>query len=217
MVTPGRTARPTPRWVRSLTRPPAVVAVPSAQVRDDSYQAFATALSSNVLTNLGATHPRHDDVRREHRRRSPRVRHDSGDRHDGPGERDRGVVVHPAGGPAALISNYPGASNILLDGAPGREGRRLQPLHDARRRLRNAAVGSVGSGLAHDARRRLRLGRGRGYYALDVTDPRAPPFAHHADLRQLGLSDLRRDGRSRDADGDRTALPVADHEPQPHG
>ncbi len=144
-----------------LDSTPAVVGTPAAQVRDDSYQAFVTALSPATLS----TSPRNTTLF---------VATVDGLLHAFDTTVGLGTVplskveswafIPPAVLPN-LLSNYPGANNILLDGAPvvrdvifsrtyGQATPWMQEWH-------TMLVAGFGSG-------------GRGYYAVDVTDPRLP-------------------------------------------
>jgi type IV pilus assembly protein PilY1 len=156
-----------------LDSTPAVVGPPAAQVRDDSYQAFVTGLSTTTL----AANPRHtmlyvatvDGLLHAFDTTvglpqptpfptTPKTQVESW------------AFVPPAALPG-LVKNYPGANNILVDGAPvvkdvvfsRTPGQTIPWVEEWHTML----VAGFGAG-------------GRGYYALDVTDPRWPSSADTA-------------------------------------
>jgi type IV pilus assembly protein PilY1 len=159
-----------------LDSTPAVVAVPSAQVRDDSYQAFATALSSATLVGLG--HPPRDTMM--YVASIDGVLHafdtSAGIATTVPANTIESWAFVPPAVLPHLISNYPGASNILLDGAPV-----VKDVVFSRCTTPGPTCGTPPSGQwVQDWHTMLVAGfgsGGRGYYALDVTDPRTPATA----------------------------------------
>jgi type IV pilus assembly protein PilY1 len=183
MGTDGTNAvQPTNRFAHPLgailDSTPQVVATPSAQVRDDSYQAFATALSPATLG--GAGNATRDTMMY--------VASIDGLLHAF--DTSAGIASLPPNSnipataveswafipPAVLphlISSYPGASSILLDGAPV-----VKDVVFSRCTTPGAVCGNPPSGQwVTDWHTMLVAGfgqGGRGYYALDVTDPRPP-------------------------------------------
>jgi type IV pilus assembly protein PilY1 len=159
-----------------LDSTPAVVAPPSAQVRDDSYQAFATATSGKTLTV--ASQPLRDTMLYVATVDGLLHAFDTtaGEATEGvPGavaanQVESWAFVPPAVLPR-LISNYPGASNVLLDGSPV-----VKDVVFSRCQT-GAQCGTPSSGWVQTWHTMLVAGfglGGRGYYALDVTDPRPP-------------------------------------------
>ncbi len=136
---------------------PSLTVPPNAILRDDSYQAFATSLSPGVLganprnptlfvaTTDGLLHAFDTTVSTEK-------------------NNELWSFLPPAVFPN-LISNYPSASSILLDGAPVTKDVVWERDQGGTTATWTSAwhtmlVAGFGAG-------------GRGYYALDVTDPRS--------------------------------------------
>jgi type IV pilus assembly protein PilY1 len=140
---------------------PSLAPPPSAILRDDSYQAFATALSPSVLV------PPND------RRPALYVATTDGllhafDTTTGPANNELWSFIPPGVFPN-LISNYPSASSILLDGSPITKDVIWERDQGGTTAAWTSAwhtmlVAGFGAG-------------GRGYYALDVTDPRPTFFS----------------------------------------
>ncbi len=161
-----------------LDSTPAVVGPPAAQVRDDSYQAFATALSPLSLSTTANSAPRNTMLY---------VATVDGLLHAFDTTVGLPVTAPAVGTPLShaeawafippavlphLVSNYPGANNILLDGAPVVKDvvfsrSNLSGQYPWMQEWHTMLVAGFGSG-------------GRGYYALDVTDPRFPTSADAA-------------------------------------
>jgi len=157
-----------------LDSTPAVVGPPAAQVRDDSYQAFSMALAPNATAMK--TNPRNPMLY---------VATVDGLLHAFDTTAGLGAVtsatakqveawafVPPAVLPH-LMSNYPGANNILLDGPPVVKDVVFSRTTGTAQKIpwtqewHTMLVSGFGAG-------------GRGYYALDVTDPRLPTAADKA-------------------------------------
>jgi len=135
---------------------PNLTVPPNAILRDDSYQAFATSLSPSVLnpprdptlyvaTTDGLLHAFDTTVSTEV-------------------NNELWSFIPPAVMPN-LLSNYPAASSVLLDGAPVVKDVVWQRTEGGTSAVWQAAwhtmlVAGYGAG-------------GRGYYALDITDPRS--------------------------------------------
>ncbi len=156
---------------------PAVVAVPGAQVRDDSYQAFASALSLATALQYKKT-PRDTMLY---------VATVDGLLH----AFDTTAGLQPEGVPTAvaanlaeswsfippavlprLISEYPGGGNIALDGSPV-----VKDVIFSRCQTGAACGASPETQWVNDWHTMLVAGfglGGPGYYAMDVTDPRPP-------------------------------------------
>ncbi len=147
---------------------PAIVPAPSAQARDDSYRAFA-AINYNrpqmlyVATIDGLLHA--FDATSE-----PGTAHTDGDTAPtdatgifppGKGGNEMWAFIPPAVLPT-LRANYPGGGSNLLDGTPVVKDivfTRTATTTTAAANWHTVLVGSLGAS-------------GRGYYALDVTDPK---------------------------------------------
>jgi type IV pilus assembly protein PilY1 len=156
-----------------LDSTPAVIAPPSAQVRDDSYQAFSTALSAAALANVGQA-PRDTMM---YFATIDGLLH-AFDTSAGiaasvpPTAIESWAFIPPAVLPH-LITSYPGASNILLDGAPV-----VKDVVFSRCTNPGAVCGVTPSAQWVSTWHTMLVAGfgqgGRGYYALDVTDPRPP-------------------------------------------
>jgi len=160
-----------------LDSTPSIIAVPSAQVRDDSYQAFSRALSTGVLSAAG--HTTRDTMLYVATIDGLLHAFDTGAGITGTAgtsisasQVEAWSFIPPAVLPN-LISNYPGASHVLLDGAPV-----VKDVVFSRCATPGAICGSPPSSQwVQDWHTMLVAGfglGGRGYYALDVTDPRPP-------------------------------------------
>lgn len=152
---------------------PALTVPPSATLRDDSYQAFATSLAPGVLTP-----PRDPTL---YVATTDGLLHAFDTTVGTPVNNELWSFIPPAVMPN-LLSNYPAASSVLLDGAPIVKDVVWQRTQGGTTAVWQAAwhtmlVAGYGAGA-------------RGYYALDITDPRSgtnynavstfssfPPFA----------------------------------------
>jgi type IV pilus assembly protein PilY1 len=159
-----------------LDSTPAVVGPPASEVRDDSYLTFSTALAP---ATLNAAHlPNRDTMLY--------VATIDGLLH----AFDTGAGINPLIlssqveawsfiPPAVLphlISNYPGANEVLLDGAPV-----VKDVVFSRCEVAGPACGTPPSSKWPQEWHTMLVAGfglgGRGYYAMDVTDPRPPSSA----------------------------------------